>query len=479
MKTLAIDIIEGNTPLHQRFAEALRSKIINGHLKAGERLPSSRILSEMNQVHRETVMNGLHLLIQEGWITSLERRGYFVSDPLPSLYFDPQLSPKVDGQPHNWTFETMGGSDEEIVRYNISGVQPDLKEFPYQELRSIYREAISKTRLHLMEYGEKQGQKLLLDQAKDYLSKVRHIQNKELVITNGSQEGAFIAGHLILKKGSAVAVENPGYRPIQKAFRALGASLCPLSVDQEGIDPDDLLRIVKNRKLDLLYLTPLHQYPTTVTLSQERRQRIYSICREYGIPILEDDYDHEFHYEKRPLAPIAANDPDDRVIYLATLSKLMFPSVRIGFVALPKKILGNFLEVKSNISSQSDRLMQYVTARWMADGLFEKHMRRMRRCYDLKRAVVHKSLNEANQRNTQIFHYNIPQGGLSFWIRTPLPVNDLADKCKSLGLIIGKEEKYLLDKKQSSNAFRFAFAKYSEEQLIEIVSILEKAVLMQ
>src|SRR5262249_47250795 len=152
-------------------------------------------------------------------------------------------------------------------------------------------------------------------EVESYLRRVRAVTGREIIVTNGSQQGIFLAAQALIGPGEPVAVERMGYRPAWEAFRAAGGRLVPVDVDSEGADPDSLAKLLRKPRPRLLYLTPLHQYPTTVTLPIARRLRIYELCAQHGVPVLEDDYDHEFHYRSQPLAPMASRDPEGLVIY--------------------------------------------------------------------------------------------------------------------------------------------------------------------
>ena len=168
-----------------------------------------------------------------------------------------------------------------------------------------------------LSYGQSAGTPELIDQVKIYLRKSRAITNREIVITNGSQEALFIVAQLLLQAGDKVAAEELGYPPAMSAFVSAGAELVGIKQDKQGMCPNDLEAQICTGNIRLIYLTPLHQYPTTVTLTVSRRMAIYQLAAKHSIPIIEDDYDHEFHYRCQPLAPMASQDPAQLVIYLS------------------------------------------------------------------------------------------------------------------------------------------------------------------
>ena len=241
------------------------------------------------------------------------------------------------------------------------------------------------------------------------------ITGRRIIVTHGAQEGIFLVAQLLVGPGHKVAVEMPGYPSGWDAFRAAGGEIVPVKVDAQGMDPDALESAIAKQRIHLIYLTPHHQYPTTATLPAARRLRIYELASRHQIPIIEDDYDHEFHYRSQPIAPMASIDPCGLVIYMSTLSKITFPSMRIGCLAVPDALYEPLVNLRSIITRQTNSFMEDAVARWMDGGGFERHLRRMRRVYEERRDMTVTALEEARTRGLEL-SWSVPEGGMGMWL---------------------------------------------------------------
>jgi GntR family transcriptional regulator/MocR family aminotransferase len=302
---------------------------------------------------------------------------------------------------------------------------------------------------------------------------VRAVSDREILVTHGSQEAIFLTAQLLIRPGDAVAVERLGYGPAWEALRAAGARLVPIATDEDGIDPEDLARVARRRRLRLLYTTPLHQYPTTATLPLPRRLRLYEVATQADIPILEDDYDHEFHYRSQPLAPLASRDPAEQIIYISTFSKILFPSARIGFMAVPRGLAPALAEYRRIVSRQNETLLQDAVARWMVDGGFERHLRRMRRTYEERRAAMVTAL-EAGRAEGLPWRWRTPDGGMAIWVDTGQNADEVARRALARGVYVQAESNYQLRKNGISRHLRLGFANQTPSEIQEGMRLLGK-----
>ena len=283
-------------------------------------------------------MAALSELVAEGWIIARERKGYQICETLPDTFFQVKVSsPKtLEGQTFPWrlnpTLEDHYSLDHApAVKYPFKSGSPDLRTFPYSELKTIYSDVLRHPKGSFFEYGDPSGHPALLKQLTEYLRRTRNLVGKTLITTHGSQEGIFLVAHLLLRPQDRVAVESLGYRPAWNAFRSTGAELVPIATEADGMNIEALERVLEQKKIHLIYTTPLHQYPTTHTLSIPKRLKLYELAARYKVPILEDDYDHEFHYDCQPLPPLASDDPHHLVLYISTFSKVLFPEPGLAF----------------------------------------------------------------------------------------------------------------------------------------------------
>jgi GntR family transcriptional regulator/MocR family aminotransferase len=220
-----------------------------------------------------------------------------------------------------------------------------------------------------------------------------------------------LAARALLRPGDAIAVEDPGYRFAWEAFRQSGATLVPVPVDAGGLDVAALARIAARSPIRAVYITPQHQLPTTVTLTAERRQALLNMARAHRFVVIEDDYDHEFHFTGRPAVPLASLDPA-LVLYVGTFSKTLAPALRIGYLAAPVDIIEQLSAYRQAIDLQGDPAMEAALAELIDEGEVQRHVRRVKRIYGMRRdllaALLERYLPDA-------VAFTVPAGGIGLW----------------------------------------------------------------
>ena len=314
---------------------------------------------------------------------------------------------------------------------------------------------------------------MLVNELESYLRRVRALTGRRIVITNGSQDALFLAAQVLVAPGDVVAMETPGYPPAEAAFRCAGATIARVRVDGEGVDASAFAATAKRQRLKLLYLTPLHQFPTTVTLSLSRRFEVYEIAARHGVAILEDDYDHEFHYKSQPLAPLASYDPAGLVVYASSFSKMLFPSARIGVLAVPEALYEPLRGMRRVASNQSDFLMQDALARWMRSGAFERHLRKMRRVYEERLNVLNDLLMVEKGRGRDL-RWTRPDGGMALWVRFPTDALQLSIEAARFGVHIEPQNE-LAGARSRSSFVRLGYSMQTPTELRSGVALLMKA----
>lgn len=457
--------------------------IRKGILLPGEALPSSRTIASQIKLNRHTVRAALEELIAEGWIVANERKAYFVAPDFPK--------PAKRGQHFHATKEsrreTAGSGLANLIansevraekknkllnsklpkhQFNLSSGVPDLRLLPVSELRSAFARAMRQLSAHL-DFSGAQGDPLLLEMLKTQLRLQRSILDREVLITHGSQEAIAMTSDLLLGKNVTVAVEEIGYQPAWECFRKSGAEILPIKVDHEGICPKALESALNHHKIRLLYLTPLHQYPTTVTLTPGRRQQIVLLAERHKFAIFEDDYDHDVHFDSYPPAPMASDDPSGWVIYASTLSKVIFPGTRIGFMALPPKLLPFFLEQKKMLSRTNETLAARTIAIWMEEGGFDRHLRRLRKTYQQRRDHLVDYLRESPVFRSRV-EFSVPKGGINLWLNTFCSTASLCLSAKNAGVLVSGEHEYVggdAKKKSLGTHLRLGYAAHTEAEM--------------
>ncbi len=456
------------------IAQAIRQAIKEGQLAATEVLPSARKLAQQLAVNRHTIMAALAELVAQGWLESKERTGYRVVKNLP-IQSSRAISTNL---PQKTCFDWQFRNKQDICalpknkvshyRYNFSGGQPDIRRFPFDDFKSYFSQVCQHPKIDDLSYGDNRGESELIDEIATYLRRVRSIKDKNLMICNGSQEALYMVSQLLLTKGDKVAVEQLGYPPAWAAFKSAGAELVAIKQDELGIVPDHLATELAEGNIKLLYLTPLHQYPTTVSLDISRRMQIYQLAADYGVAIVEDDYDHEFHYNSQPNAPLASDDPLGLVIYISTFSKLMFGGARIGYVVASQPLIEQLVAYKMLMNHKCNVLMQQAVAKWMRHGGFESQLRKMTKLYHKRRDYMVSLLKQYQQQGLPI-HFKVPAGGMAIWLDTGKSVVGLKETLLTSNVYLQTEVEFNMHKDLPDKAYRFirlGFAAMDEDEIV-------------
>jgi GntR family transcriptional regulator/MocR family aminotransferase len=404
-------------------ATSLRQGIASGKLSPGDWLPPTRELAVTFGVHRHTVQLAVDVLVAEGLLETIERRGVRVAAAeLPRPRAGSSRS-AVRAFPGFRLAEMQGGrSGDGLPTVPTSAIAlhagtPDPSLLPLAELRSAYAQVLREARAPAIARVDPRGLEELRAEIVRYLRRARGLVVDDVLITHGSQDAIALVAQVLVEPGDTVVVEDPGYPPAVNAFRALGADVVPIPVDTHGIRVELLEKTLVKRRARLLYLTPNHQFPTTATLSSPRRAQLLALTDRLGVPVLEDDYDHEYHYRGTPQAPLAAWSGAAHVLYVGTLSKLVAPGVRVGFAAGDARVLGAMARRRELSARGNDGITQAALAAWMREGGFERHVRRARRVYSARRDAALEALARATAKVP--CEHAPPDGGLAIWTQWP------------------------------------------------------------
>jgi GntR family transcriptional regulator/MocR family aminotransferase len=299
----------------------------------------------------------------------------------------------------------------------MSGMRPDVRLVPVDLLGRAYRRALRHYGHSLVNYGHPAGFPRLREALAAMLSATRGlaVEPSSILITRGSQMALALTARALTQPGDVIAVEHPGYRPAWEAFKIAGAEIVPVRVDEHGLDVEALQRLIVRRPIRAVYVTPHHQYPTTVTLSASRRILLRQLSARERFAIVEDDYDHEFHFSGRPVLPLACDDPAGLVIYIGTLSKVLAPGLRLGFIVAPADLIERLISYRSFIDLQGDAVMECAVAELIEEGLVQRHIAKTRRIYrrrlETLAAVLRTQLSD-------FVTFRKPRGGTAIWVRT-------------------------------------------------------------
>ena len=466
----------GTTPLFLRLALGVMNDIRRGRLLPGHRLPGTRAWAKSLNVNRNTVIAAVAELEAQGWVHTTPTRGTWVRETLPVEPRPtrrpglPALGVALDALPAFLTPRTFSRSDEVL---HLSAGTPDPRLFPVELLARTWRRVVRRKGRHLLEYGDPAGHQSLRKALAGMLSDLRGIPATEdqLVVTRGSQMALDLIARAVVVPGDTVAVESFGYRPAWDALRLIGARLAPIPVDDEGLDVDALARLVRRRKVRAVYVTPHHQYPTTVTMSASRRLALLELARRHQLLVIEDDYDHEFHYEGRPVLPLMASDDAGVVASIGTLSKVLAPGLRLGFVVAPTALADRIARLRAVMDRQGDHPMEATVAELIEEGELQRHVRKMRVIYQARRDVL---ATQLTAKLGDTLEFVLPPGGISIWakLRRPLALDVWLSRARARNVSITPGASYRFDGHEPG-ALRLVFSRFTEGELTRAVDLMK------
>lgn len=392
----------GAEPIHRQLYSQVRTMILSGQLPAGSRLPPTRILCDELSISRSTVVEAVAQLTAEGYVVGQTGRGTFVSDTLPEQVM--QSAEKGLANAKETDTSTISLSRRGLLltagavhpdaypRPFLPGL-PDTAQFPTKHWWRILGKHW-KNPPATLGYDSGAGYYPLREAIADHVRLSRRVNcaPEQVIITSGAQQALFMCAQLFASRGDPVWVENPGYGGAHAAFSTTELDLVPIPVDHNGIDVEAGIRLAPHAKL--AYVTPSHQYPAGGTLDLSRRLRLLEWAKEADSLILEDDYDSEYRYTGHPLESLQGLDRNGRVIYIGTFSKTIFPSLRLGYVIVPKGLEKSFAKARYNLDRGSERIMQMALNDFMREGHFTRHIRRMRLLYAKRQQVLVDAIRE-------------------------------------------------------------------------------------
>lgn len=367
--------------LYEQLYRRVKADILSGRLTAGEKLPSKRALAAHLEVSVITVKNAYEQLMAEGYLTGVEKKGYFVSAVLPSPAAVP-ASPEQPPPPREpaWFLD--------LATNSIAA-----EDFPFTVWARLMRQTILEQGTGLLRSTPPQGAWALRQAIAAHLRQFRAMEvTAEQIIVGAGTEVLYNLLVQLLGRDRLYGVEDPGYGKIAHIYRAAGAEVTALPLDEAGVSAEALRR----SDADVVHISPSHHYPTGLVMPIARRQELLRWAQEVPARvILEDDYDSEFRFVGRPIPTLFSIDGGEQVVYLNTFSKTIAPSIRISFMVLPRRLLADFRQKLGFYACTVSAFEQYTLARFLAGGWYEKHLSRMRKHYRQKRdaviAAVHQS----------------------------------------------------------------------------------------
>lgn len=474
-------------PLHHQLYRQIRDELRSGNFHRGSsRLPSARALAAELGVSRATVDLAFTELHAEGYLITQTRSGTFVADPLPEVFLNAgkppesrqvaqatHLSDRVKKLPDHRVGEEfdLGPTGVAAGVSLVSGL-PAVDEFPIEIWERLRAEVLAKKGAKLLRYGSNRGDADLREAVAAYLCDFRgaHCHPDQILIVAGMQQAMLISALAVMDPGDVAWIEDPGFHQARRVFALAGATIVPRPLDAEGIVIDGAPARSSPR---IIYITPSHQFPLGVTMSLKRRKALLEFAQTRGAYILEDDYNAEFRFSGPPLPCLQGFDRAGRVIYAGTMSKILYPSLRLGYLLVPTPLADAVAKLRTAMDQHSPTIDQATLARFITEGYYLSHVRRMRRIYSERREIF---VEEFNKLLRDRFTLEIADAGLHAiaWFRSEKDFAILQRARPKLGVKISPLAFFCIDAVLPP-ALVLGFAAWSPAQIREGLVRLARA----
>ena len=478
---LALDP-ELRQPLYTQISGHFRDSILTDNLRPGVRLPAVRALAASLGVNRATVESAYAELVAEGLVTSRQGSGFYV---LPHAPGEPARARRSGDWPA-WQerlryggYEAMSAYLPEVSRQTdwiaLDGGACDPRLFPMDEFRRMLSQVMRRDGVAAVEYGEIAGYRPLRATLAQVLA-TQGIQTgaDNILITAGSQQALSLITGLILSPGDAVVVEGPTYAGALDVFRARGLRILTVGVDEDGMDMPELEAALSGHRPGLIYTIPNFHNPTGACLDGQRRRQLISLAGRYDVPILEDDYVGDIRYEGKAQPTLKSLDPDGRVIYMSTFSKMLIPGLRVGFVVADGPVYDHLLRSKRCHDLATCNLIQRALRDYVSVGRYHAHLQRSCTLYRRRRDAMLAALERHMPDGTT---WTRPKGGLFVWVRLPhgTKASELLPRACGEGMVFAPGGNFYIDPAKGDDSMRLNFASNTEDVIVEGIKRLGRA----
>lgn len=407
--SFVIPLRPGGEPLTRQIYLWFRQAILRGEIKGDERLPSTRALAEHLDVSRTVVVLAYEQLLAEGFVHGRPGSGTYVTRGLGSVR--PNVRTNL-AKVHLSSFgEAAAAAAHKIevparrtgsLRYDFAYGRSDIELFPFETWRRMLLRHARKAPVREIDYAPAGGSMALREALAAHLHRSRAVvcDPSQVIVVSGSQQALDLIARVLVERGDRVAVENPCYQGTREILRTAGARLLPVAVDGDGLHPAGL-----PPRARIAFVTPSHQFPTGAILPLARRLALLDWARRADALVVEDDYDGEFRYEQQPLQSLQGLDTDGRVIYIGTFSRTIFPALRIGYLVVPKSLPAVFTSAKWLCDRHTATLEQETLAEFIASGMYERHLRRVRRANAVRREAMREAIDRYLGERVQVTGY--------------------------------------------------------------------------
>jgi GntR family transcriptional regulator / MocR family aminotransferase len=485
-------------PLHEQLYRQIRDELKSGAFTdTASRLPSSRAMADDLGISRLTVNLALAKLHAEGYLRSKARSGTFVAHPLPEAFLTADKfakerirrgGPKAHRPVEHRTrtsHRVRAIPDPRVGKQFDLGALgagpglslvpglPAVDEFPIDIWERLRTHVLAQKGTHLLRHASSRGDADLRKAIATYLCDFRgaRCHPDQILIVGGMQQAMLISAMALVNPGEPVWMEDPGFHQARRVFILAGAKVVPKPLDQEGIV---IARSPKEKQPKIIHVTPSHQYPLGMTMSFERRTALLDFARANNAFVFEDDFYAEFRFTGPPLPCLQGIDDFGRVIYAGTMSKILYPSLRLGYVVAPEALIDPLVKIRSTMDQHSSAIDQATLARFITEGFFLSHIKRMRRIYAERREAF---IKQFNQLLGDRFTLQVPEGGLNMvaWLKREEDLPAISGVIREIGVKPSLLSFYCI-RATPKPAFVFGFAGWTpvqiRESLIKLASSL-------
>lgn len=454
------------TPLYQQIEEYLKQEIQEGRLIAGMRLPSSRALSANLLVSRSTIETAYDQLVAEGYIEPVAYKGYYVCE-IEGIYFQ-----KAEYTKQNNPEKTEIKQRRKLQKYRydfaLNGIA--LESFPTHTWKQLAKQVLSDSTEEIFAQGNPYGEDSFREAIAEYLYHARGVKcEKSQILVGAGNDYLLMVLATLFECNKKVAMENPTYLSAWYDLKHTGCSVCTVKSDEMGICIEEL----EKTGADVVYVMPSHQFPMGTVMPLKRRMELLRWADENQTYIIEDDYDSEFRYKGKPIPALQGFDKNERVIYIGTFSKSIAPSIRISYMALPKKLM-RYYQSRYPFAVTISKVDQKIVELFLRNGHYERHLNRMRRLYKSKHDWILRWVKEEMSEICSCFGEH---AGIHLLLRfhNGISEDEAVERAKSAGIrVYGLSEFFVQEKKETEAVVLIGYATLTEEEIKEALQILSR-----
>lgn len=454
------------TPLYQQIEEYLKQEIQEGRLVAGMRLPSSRALSASLLVSRSTIETAYDQLVAEGYIEPVAYKGYYVCE-IEGMYFQ-----KAEYTKQNNPEKTEIKQRRKLQKYRydfaLNGIAPE--SFPTHTWKQLAKQVLNDSTEEIFAQGNPYGEDSFREAIAEYLYHARGVKcEKSQILVGAGNDYLLMVLATLFECNKKVAMENPTYLSAWYDLKHTGCSMCTVKSDEMGICIEEL----EKTGADVVYVMPSHQFPMGTVMPLKRRMELLRWADENQTYIIEDDYDSEFRYKGKPIPALQGFDKNERVIYIGTFSKSIAPSIRISYMALPKKLM-RYYQSRYPFAVTISKVDQKIVELFLRNGHYERHLNRMRRLYKSKHDWILRWVKEEMSEICSCFGEH---AGIHLLLRfhNGISEDEAVERAKSAGIrVYGLSEFFVQEKKETEAVVLIGYATLTEEEIKEALQILSR-----